>query len=117
VIPECYYDYLDVFLKEVSDTLPPVRPYNHKIELIIESSTRYCPLYKISLEELEVAKQYIQENLDKGFIVLSQASFVSLILMVQKHNRALYLCVDYWKLNIIIKKDLECPLGRVGPKF
>jgi hypothetical protein len=36
-----------------------------------ESSTRYCLLYKMSLKELEAAKQYIQENLDKGFIVPS----------------------------------------------
>jgi hypothetical protein len=56
VIPECYHDYLDVFLKEASDTLPLVRPYDHKIELMTESSTGYCLLYKMSLEELEAAK-------------------------------------------------------------
>ena len=59
----------------------------------------------MSLEELEAAKQYIQENLDKGFIVLSHAPFALLILMVRKHNGALQLCVNYWKLNAITKKD------------
>jgi hypothetical protein len=59
VIPECYYDYLNMFLKEASDILLPVWPYDHKIELTTESSTGYCLLYKMSLEELEVAKQYI----------------------------------------------------------
>jgi hypothetical protein len=57
------------------------------------------------LEELKTAKQYIQENLDKGFIILSQAPFALLILMVRKHNGALCLCVNYWKLNAITKKD------------
>jgi hypothetical protein len=82
VILECYYDYLNVFSKEASDMLLPAQPYDHKIELITESSIGYYPLYKMSLEELEAAKQYIQENLNKGFIVLSQAPFVSPILMV-----------------------------------
>jgi hypothetical protein len=59
----------------------------------------------MSLEELEAAKQYIQENLDKGFIIPSQAPFVSLILMVRKHDGALCLYVDYWKLNAITRKD------------
>jgi hypothetical protein len=60
-----------------------------------ESSTRYCLLYKMSLEELEAAKQYIQENLDKGFIVPSQAPFALPILIVRKHDGALHLCVNY----------------------
>jgi hypothetical protein len=59
VILECYHDYLDVFSKEASDTLPPTQPYNHKIKLMTESSTGYCLLYKMLLEELKAAKQYI----------------------------------------------------------
>jgi hypothetical protein len=59
VIPECYHNYLNIFLKEASNMLPPTQPYDHKIKLITESSTGYCLLYKISLEELEAAKQYI----------------------------------------------------------
>jgi hypothetical protein len=105
VILECYHDYLNMFSKEASNILPPAQPYDHKIELITESSTGYCLLYKMSLEELEAAKQYIQENLDKGFIVPSQAPFASLILMVRKHDGALCLCVNYQKLNTITKKD------------
>ena len=56
IIPEYYHDYLDVFLKEVSDTLLLVRPYDHKIELTIGSPTGYCLLYKMTLKELEAAK-------------------------------------------------------------
>jgi hypothetical protein len=59
VIPECYHNYLDMFLKKASNTLPLTQPYDHKIKLMTESSTRYCLLYKMSLEELEAVKQYI----------------------------------------------------------
>jgi hypothetical protein len=59
MILECYHNYLNMFLKEASNTLPPIWPYDHKIKLITESSTGYCLLYKMSLKELEAAKQYI----------------------------------------------------------
>jgi hypothetical protein len=95
VIPEYYHDYLNMFSKEASNILPPARPYDYKIKLMTESSTRYCLLYKMSLKELEAAKQYIQENLDKGFIIPSQAPFTLLILMVRKHDGALCLCINY----------------------
>jgi hypothetical protein len=29
---------------------------------------KYSPLYKISLEELEIVKEYLNDNLAKGFI-------------------------------------------------
>ena len=56
IIPEYYHNYLNVFLKEVSDTLSLVRSYNYKIELIIRFPTSYYLLYKITLKELEAAK-------------------------------------------------------------
>ena len=83
-VPECYHEYLDVFSKTASDTLPPPRPYDHKIELDSEMTLGYSPLYKMSLEELEAAKEYILENLAKGFIVNSHSPFASPILMAQK---------------------------------
>ena len=58
-IPEYYHNYLDIFLKEASDTLSPVRPYDYKIELITGSPISYYLLYKMTLKELEAAKQYI----------------------------------------------------------
>jgi hypothetical protein len=67
----------------------------------------------MSLKELEAAKQYIQENLDKGFIIPSHAPFALPILIVRKHNGALCLCVDYQKLNAITKKD-QYPLPLIN---
>lgn len=65
----------------------------------------YGPLYKMNAEELEAAREYIIDNLHKGFIVPSNAPFASLILMAEKPGGGLRFCVDYWKLNTIIKKD------------
>jgi hypothetical protein len=67
-VPEAYYDFIDVFSKTASDQLSPHRSYDHKIVLEKENTLIYSPLYKISLEELEILKQYFINNLEKGFI-------------------------------------------------
>jgi hypothetical protein len=56
VLPQEYWDYIDVFLKAESDKLPPHRPYDHKIELEAENTLGYSPLYKMSNDELETVK-------------------------------------------------------------
>lgn len=62
-------------------------------------------LYSISEGELILVKQYLEEHLNKDFIVTSSTSFASLILFARKPNRELRLCVDYRKLNAVIKKE------------
>ncbi|EED18986.1 gag/polymerase/env polyprotein, putative [Talaromyces stipitatus ATCC 10500] len=95
----------DVFSKINSDKLPERKEYDHKIELEKEVELGYCLLYCMSAEELYAAKDYIVENLDKGFIVLSNAPFASPILMAKKPGGRLYFCVDYQWLNTITRKD------------
>ena len=55
----------------------------------------------MSKEKLQKVKEYLSENLDKGFIVLSKAPFASLILFVIKLNDSLHFCIDYWHLNAL----------------
>ena len=108
-MPECYYSITEVFSKMDSNTLPPIRgSTDHKIELEDgkdPSSLGYCPLYKQTAEELRFAKDYITQNLAKGFIVLSLAPFYSPILIAQKPSRGFRFCIDYQKLNTLTKKD------------
>lgn len=59
----------------------------------------------MSTEELEAAREYIIDNLNKGFIVPSQSPYASPILMARKPGGGLWFCVDYWKLNSITYKD------------
>lgn len=65
----------------------------------------YEPLRKMSLEEAEAAREYILENLEKGFISPSDAPWASPILMAKKPGGGLRFCVDYRKLNSITEKD------------
>ena len=49
----------------------------------------------MSLKELELVKQYLNNNLHKGFIKPSQAPFAALILFVKKLEEGLQFCVNY----------------------
>lgn len=106
-VPNAYRDFIDVFSKEDSNVLPPNRPYDHKIILEGEgeAALRYSPLYKMSAEELSVVKQYITENLAKGFIEPSQAPFAAPVLFVAKPDGGLRFCIDYRQLNQLTRKD------------
>ncbi len=59
----------------------------------------------MSLYKLQKVKKYLNENLFKEFIIFSKASYFSLILFILKANEDLRFCVDYWKLNAIIKRN------------
>ncbi len=55
--------------------------------------------------KLQKVKKYLNENLFKEFIIFSKASYFSLILFILKANEDLRFCVDYQKLNAIIKRN------------
>ena len=102
-----YHRFKDVFSRAASDTLPPHRPYDHKIELEgeQEAALSYSPLRHQSAEELLATKEYIVEHLGKGFIDSSQAPYAAPILFVRKANGSLRFCVDFRKLNAVTRKD------------
>lgn len=104
-LPKQYYEYKDVFSKAASDQLAPHRPYDLKIELTAENNLSFSPLHKHTVEELEAAKKYITDNLQKGFVAPSKAPFGSPILFARKSDGGLRFCVDYRKLNAITKKN------------
>ena len=119
-LPRQYHDFKDVFSKAASDTLAPHRKYDLKIELEKDHDLGFSPLYQYSAEELQTCKQYLIENLNKGFIAPSQAPFAAPILFARKANGGLRFCVDYRKLNAVTRKDryplplLEETLARIS---
>jgi hypothetical protein len=73
-LPADHRAYADTFSKEASDQLQPHRSYDHKIQLDgPATSLSYHPLRNQTREELEATRQYLVENLGKGFIDPSQA--------------------------------------------
>jgi len=54
----CYPDFKDIFLKAVSDILPPHQPYNYKIKIKLgkEDTFDYSPLYQQFIAKLWAIK-------------------------------------------------------------
>ncbi len=100
-----YHDYLDVFDRAMIDQLSLHRFYDHKIELIDEEILSRSRLYQMFNHKLQKVKKYLIDHLNKEFIFFSFASYVSLILFIKKKDDSLHFCVDYRKLNALIKRD------------
>ncbi len=100
-----YHDFLNIFDKEKTTQLLLHQSYDHKIKLEDESQSFRSWLYFMSSHKLQKIKKYLEENLKKKFITLSKASFASSILFVEKKDDSLRFCVNYWKLNALIKRD------------
>ena len=93
-----YHNFLDVFSKDVSDTLRPYGKYNHKIELLKDarpSDLGYSALRGMSVPQLEFVKKFLEEHLKKGFIEASSAPCSSPILLAKKPGEGVRFCVDY----------------------
>ncbi|KAJ8105804.1 hypothetical protein ONZ43_g7278 [Nemania bipapillata] len=107
-VPEEYRSLLRTFSKVDSDKLPPNRPIDHRIDFLPGKSEKDLPdnpLYRMSLEELEAVREYIVEQLRKGFIQPGNAPFAAPVLFVRKPGGGLRFCVDYRKINALTKKD------------
>jgi len=100
-----YHDYLDVFDRAMIDQLSSHRFYDHKIELIDEEMLFRSRLYQMFDHKLQKVKKYLINHLNKEFIFFSFASYVSLILFIEKKDESLRFCVDYRKLNALIKRN------------
>jgi len=100
-----YYDYLDVFDRAMTDQLLSHCFYDHKIELINEKMSSWSYLYHMSDYKLQKMKNYLIKHLNKNFISSSSISYASLILFIEKKDDSLRFCVNYRKLNALIKRD------------
>ncbi len=100
-----YHDYLNIFDRAMIDQLSLHCFYDHKIELINEEMFLRSRLYQMFNHKLQKIKKYLIKHLNKEFIFFSFASYVSLILFAEKKDESLRFCVDYRKLNALIKRD------------
>ncbi len=100
-----YHDYLDMFDRAMTDQLFLHRFYDHKIELIDEKTSSWSHLYHMSDHKLQKIKNYLIKHLNKDFISSSSASYASLILFIKKKDDSLRFCINYRKLNALIKQD------------
>ena len=103
-----YHNYINVFDKSQTDILSSYRFYDHKLKFVEgadKNALFKSRIYSISEYKFEQVKKYLNKHLKKEFIVSSYALFASFVLFIEKSNKELRFCVDYRKLNVIIKRN------------
>ena len=100
-----YHKYLNVFDCSQISKLSSHCLYNHKIELMNDTASSQSWVYCMLLYKLQKIKKYLNKNLFKGFITLSKTVYFSSVLFTLKVNSDLWFCVNYWKLNALIKQN------------
>uniref|UniRef100_A0A183CNF3 RNA-directed DNA polymerase n=1 Tax=Globodera pallida TaxID=36090 RepID=A0A183CNF3_GLOPA len=115
-LPEEYVEFKDVFVAKEVDRLPPHRPYDLKIELEPGAKPKIGVVYSLTKEEDRILKAWIDENLEKGFIVPSTSEWASPVMFVKRHDidgkpQPPRLCMDYRYLNRWTRKN-RYPLPR-----
>ena len=104
-VPSEYHKFADIFSKTKAEVLPPHRPYDLKINLEEGAQPLVSPIYSLSASEQEALKEFIEENLNTGFIWPTSSLHGTLVLFIKKKDSSLRFCVDFCGLNHISKKD------------
>ena len=99
--------------EETLAALPKHQTWDHEIKLEPGKKPTFEPIYSLSEKELGTLRQYLDENMEKGFIRKSQSPAGYLILFVPKKDRTLRLYIDYRKLNDITVKN-RYPLPNIS---
>ena len=108
-LPEKFKRHAALFSDEEAKKFPPVHGEgDHKIELTANAPEKFnCKLYPISLKDQAIEDKFIDENLEKGYIVPSSLPYRSSTFMVAKKdsNEKRYI-INYQPLNAVTRKDV-----------
>jgi len=67
-VPSEYHKFADIFSKTKAEVLPLYHPYNLKINLEEGAQPLVGPIYSLLASEQEALKEFIEKNLNTGFI-------------------------------------------------
>ena len=105
LILKVYCKLTEIFSEAQTETLSQHCEENHVIELLERITLSFESIYNLFVKKLKVLQQYLDVNLKNEFIQSSQSSVRASVLFTSKSDRDLWLCINYQKLNTIIKKN------------
>jgi hypothetical protein len=100
LIPEQYHQHWRVFSEEAAQCFPPSWLDNHAIKLKPGAPAKLdCKIYRQTEAELKALKEYIDENLAKGYIVETNSPYASPVFFRAKKDGKLCPIVNYQALD------------------
>ena len=99
-----FYDLLQTFNLIKIEKLFFYRSYDYRIDLVNDFQTMQSQVYSLFYLKLIKLKKYLKKNFRKNFIKFNNAFYFLSILFIIKVNEEFRFCVNYCKLNIIIKQ-------------
>ncbi|GJS19095.1 putative reverse transcriptase domain-containing protein [Tanacetum coccineum] len=97
-------DFPKVFLEDLPG-LPPVRPVEFQIDLILGAAPVARAPYRLAPSEMKELSEQLQELFDKGFIRPSSSPWGAPVLFVKKKDGSFRMCIDYRELNKLTVKN------------
>ena len=67
-MPAEYHDYAEVFSDAKANTLAPHRPYDLHIDIEENKPIPPSPMYSLSAVEQKALREFLDENINSGFI-------------------------------------------------
>ena len=96
---------MKIFSEAQTETLSLHCEEDHAIELLERTTSSFESMYNLSVKKLKVLQQYLDVNLKNEFIQSSQSFAEASVLFTLKSDEDLWLCINYQRLNTIIKKN------------
>jgi hypothetical protein len=101
-----YGGFRELFEGKPSEVLPKHQPWDHEIPLLPDAKLPFLPLRRMSEEQNQGLKEYVDKLLAKGFLRESSSSCRSIAFQVQKSDDPKgRTVIDYRRLNNATKKD------------
>ena len=108
ILPAEFQQHALLFSDEEAKKFPPSHSCDHKIELTTNAPDKFnCKTYPMSLKDQEAENKFLDENLEKGYIVPSESPYGFSTFMVPKKDsdKKCYI-IDYRPLNAVTRKDV-----------
>ncbi len=87
MVPEEYRRYARTFNEKESHRFPPPRPWDHVIELLPDAPKAFdCKIYPMAKGEEDSLREFIDEQLKKGYIRPSKSPYTSPFFFIKKKD-------------------------------
>jgi len=111
LVPEKFHKWIKVFGKKQSERMPTRKVWDHAIDMKEEFVPRKGKVYPLSREEREEVREFVKEQLKKGYIRPSKSPQIAPVFFVGKKDEKKRMVQDYWYLNEwMIKNNYPLPL-------